>query len=224
MKYAVPAAALTLVLLCLWALSTWRRLTALRMDADQALVSFHALQPKRINALAGLVDLTNEYAPGAVRVRGDVVLSCCTMITHGSSLSDIGKRERTMEQILTEIVQTAQQHADMRSDARCAEYMSEIARCEKLSRESRLLYNKSTDQLNRELLRFPASVLGRLFGLRRREPIVTAKEETPIYQVFPPLEQTDAAPCDGLFPSFAGQNTRPIQEVFDRRAKRAEDC
>ena len=185
MKYAVPAAVLALVLLCLWALSTWRRLTALRMDADQALVSFHARQPERINALAGLVDLTNEYAPGAVRVQGDVVISCCTMITQGSSLSDIGKRELTMAQILTEIVQTAQQHAEMRSDARYAQYMGEMVRCEKLSRESRLLYNRDVDQLNRELLRFPASVLGRLFGLRRREPIVTAKEETPIYQIFP---------------------------------------
>ena len=185
MKYAIPAEVLALLALCLWALSTRRRLTALRMDVDQALVCFHARQPARINALAGLVDLTNEYAPGAVRVRGDVVLSSCTMITHGSSLSDIGKRERTMEQILTEIVQTAQQHAEMQSDARYAKYMSEMIRCEKLSRESRMLYNKDVDQFNRELFRFPASVLGRLFGLRRREPIVTAKEETPIYQIFP---------------------------------------
>ena len=185
MKYAIPVAVLALLVLCLWALSTQRRLTTLRMDADQALVSFHAWQPDRINALAELVDLTNEYVPGAVRVRGDVVLSCCTMVTQGSSLSDIGKRERTMEQILTEIVQTAQQHAEMRSDARSAKYMSEMIRCEKLSRESRLLYNESVDQFNRELLRFPASVLGRLFELRRRESIVTAKGETPIYQIFP---------------------------------------
>ena len=185
MKYAIPAAVLALLVLCLWALSTWRRLTALRMDAGQALVSFHALQSDRINALAGLVDLTNEYAPGAVRVRGDVVLSCCTMITQDSSLSDIGKRERTMEQILSEIVQTAQQHAEMWSDARYAEYMSEMVRYEKLSRESRLVYNSSVDQFNRELLRFPASVFGRLFGLRRREPIVTDKDETSIHQIFP---------------------------------------
>ena len=185
MKYAVPAAVLTLVLLCLWALSTRRRLTALRMDADQALVSFHALQQDRINALAGLVDLTNEYAPGAVRVRGDVVLSCCIMITQDSSLSDIGKRERTMAQILTEIAQTAQQHAEMRSDARYAKYMSEMIRCEKLSRESRMRYNKDVDQFNRALQHFPASVLRRLFELRKQEPIVTSKGETPAHQIFP---------------------------------------
>ena len=185
MKYAIPTAALILLLLCLWVFSVRRRLTALRMDAEQALEGFHARQPDRINALAGLVDLTNEHAPGAVRVRGDVVISCCTVITQDSSLSDIGKRECTMAQILTEIVQAAQQHAGMRSDTRYAEYMSEMVRCEKLSRESRMLYNRDVDQLNRELLRFPMSMLGRLFGLRRREPIVTAKEETPIYQIFP---------------------------------------
>ena len=186
MKYAIPTAALILLLLCLWAFSARRRLTALRMDADQALEGFHARQPDRINALAWLVDLTNEYAPGAVRVQGDVVICCCTLITQDSSLSDIGKRERTMAQILTEIVQAAQQHAEMRSDARRAEYMSERIRCEKLSRESRMLYNKDVDQLNRELLRFPASVLGRLFGLQRQEPIVTDKDETPLHQIFPP--------------------------------------
>ena len=185
MKYAVPAAVLALVLLCLWALSTWRRLTALRMDADEALKGFHAQQRDRINALAGLVDLTNEYVPRAVRVQGDVVISCCTMITQDSSLSDIGKRELTMAQILTEIVQTARQHAEMRSDARYAQYMGEMVRCEKLSRESRLRYNNSVDQFNRELLRFPASVLGRLFEFKKWEPLVTVKDETPIHQIFP---------------------------------------
>ena len=185
MKFAIPAAALVLLVLYLWALSAWRRLTALRMDADEALESLHARQPDRINALVKLVDLANEYAPGAVRVRGDVVLSCCIMITRESSLNDIGKRELTMEQILTEIVQTAQQHAEMRSDARYTKYMSEMIRCEKLSRGSRMLYNRDVDQLNRELLRFPVSVLGRLFGLRKRESIVTVKDETPIHQIFP---------------------------------------
>ena len=191
MKFAIPAAVLAL-LLCLRAVFAWRRLTALRKDADEALGSFHARQPDRINALAKLVDLTNEYAPGAVRVQGDVVISCCTMITQDSSLSDIGKRERTMAQILTEIVQAAQQHAEMRSDARCAGCMGEMVRCEKLSRKSRLRYNNSVDQFNRELLRFPASVFGRFFGLRRQEPIVTAKDETPIHQIFPPLRREAA--------------------------------
>ena len=185
MKYAVPAAVLALVLLCLWALSARRRLTTLRMDADKALKGFHTQQRDRINALVRLVDLTNEYVPRAVRARGDVVFSCCIMITQGSSLSDIGKRELTMAQILTEIVQTAQQHAEMRSDARYAEYMGEMVRCEKLSRESRLVYNSSVDQFNRALQHFPTSVFGRLFGFKKREPIVTAKEETPIYQIFP---------------------------------------
>ena len=185
MKFAIPAATLILLVLCLWALSTRRRLTALRLDADQALEGFHARQPDRINALAALVDLTNEYVPGAIRVRGDVVISCCIMITRDSSLSDIGKRERTMEQILTEIAQTARQHTEMRSDARYAEYMGEMVCCEELSRESRLLYNKSVDQLNRALLRFPVSVLGGLFEIRKQEPIVTDKDETPIHQIFP---------------------------------------
>lgn len=110
MKFAIPAAALALLVLCLWALSTRRRLTALRMDADEALEGFHVQQRDRIIALATLVDLTNEYVPGAIRVQGDVVVSYCTMITRDSSLCDVGTRERTMEQILTEVVQTAQQH------------------------------------------------------------------------------------------------------------------
>lgn len=73
----------------------------------------------------------------------------------------------------------------MRSDARYAEYMSEMVRCEKLSRGSRLRYNNSVDQFNRELLRFPASVFGRLFGFKLQETIVMSIEETPVYQIFP---------------------------------------
>lgn len=76
MKYAIPVAVLALLVLCLWALSAWRRLTALRMDADQALEGFHAQQHGRINALAALIDLTNKYVPGALRVRSDVAQAC----------------------------------------------------------------------------------------------------------------------------------------------------
>ena len=83
MKYAIPAAALILLLLCLWALSAWRRPTVLRKDAGEAPESFHT-----------------------------------------------------------------QRHAEMRSDARYAEYMGEMVRCEKLSRESRLCYNGSVYQYN----------------------------------------------------------------------------
>ena len=169
MKYAIPAAVLALLVLCLWALSVRRRLTALRLEIDQALERFHAQQFGRINALAELVDLTNEYAPGAVRVRGDVVLSCCTMITQGSSLSDIGKRERTMSQILSEIIQAAQTHPEMRSDARYFKRMNDMSYHESLSNTNRLLYNASVNKLNRELRRFPVSA--RVLGFQKQEYI-----------------------------------------------------
>lgn len=55
--------------------------------------------------------------------------------------------------------------------------MGEMVRCEKLSRESRLRYNGSVDQC------FPMSMFGRLFELRKQEPIVTVKDETPIHQI-----------------------------------------
>lgn len=124
MKFAIPAAALTLLLLRLRTLSAWRRLTVLRMEIDQALERFHAQQFGRINALAALIDLTNEYVPGALRVRSDVAQACFILISSNSSLKDIGKRERTMSQILSEIIQAAQTHPEMRSDARYFKFMN----------------------------------------------------------------------------------------------------
>lgn len=169
MKFAIPSAVLALLVLCLWALSTRRRLTALRMEIDQALERFHAQQFGRINALAALIDLTNEYVPGALRVRSDVAQACFILISSNSSLKDIGKRERTMSQILSEIIQAAQTHPEMRSDARYFKYMNDMSYHESLSNTNRLLYNASVNKLNREIRRFPVSA--RLFGFQKQEYI-----------------------------------------------------
>lgn len=167
MKFALPAA--VAALLSLWIFFIRRRLTILRENVDQAFMRFHAQQICRINALAALVELTNEYAPGAVRVRSDVVQSCCAMVSSNSSMKDIGKRERTVSQILTQITQAAQTHPEMRSDARYSKCMSEMNLYESLSNTNRLLYNSSANKLNRELRRFPLS--GRMLGFRKREYI-----------------------------------------------------
>lgn len=169
MKFAIPAAALTLLLLCLRTLSAWRRLTALRKDADEALKSFHTQQLGRINALAALMNLTNEHVPGALRVRSDVAQACFILISSDSSLKDIGKRERTMYQILTEISQAAQMHPVMRSDVRYFKYMNDMSHYESLSNTNRLLYNASANKLNRELQWFPVS--GHLLGFQKQEYI-----------------------------------------------------
>lgn len=167
MKFALPAA--VAALLSLWIFFIRRRLTILRENVDRAFKRFHAQQLCRINALAALVELTNEYAPGAVRVRSDVVQSCCAMVSSNSSMKDIGKRERTMSQILTQITQAARTHPEMRSDARYSKCMSEMDLYEGLSNTNRLFYNSTVNKLNRELRRFPVS--GHLLGFRKREYI-----------------------------------------------------
>lgn len=167
MKFALPAAAAAL--LSLWIFFIRRRLTILRANVDQAFKCFHAQQLCRINALAALVELTNEYAPGAVRIRSDVVQSCCAMVSSNSSMKDIGKRERTASQILTQITQAVRTHPEMRSDAHYSKCMSEMDFYESLSNTNRLRYNSSVNKLNRELRRFPVS--GRLLGFRKREYI-----------------------------------------------------
>lgn len=169
MEYAIPAAALTLFFLCLWTLAAWRRLTVLKKNADEALKGFHAQQHGRINALAALIDLTNEYVPGALRVRSDVAQACFILISSSSSLKDIGKRERTMSQILSEIIQTAQTHPEMRSDVHYFKYINDMSHYESLSHTSRLLYNVSVNKLNWELRWFPVSA--RLLGFQKQEYI-----------------------------------------------------
>lgn len=182
MKYAIPAAVLALLVLCLWALSTRRQLTALRMDVDQALKSFHTQQLGRINALAALVDLINEYVPGAVRVRGDVVQACCGIISSDSSLKDIGKREYSISQILKEIMQAAQARPELWSNAHYLECVREVDLYESLSNTNRLLYNTSVNKLNRKLQRFPVS--GRLLGFQKQEYIEGPAK--PVRFCFPP--------------------------------------
>lgn len=183
MIYALPAAAV--VLLSLWMFFTRRRLAVLRENADQALASYHAQQLYRTDALAALVDLTQEYAPGAVWVRSDVVQACCGMISKDSSLKDVGKRERTMSRILSQIAQAVQLHPEMRNDERYLKCVKEMEGYEALSRANRLLYNDSVTNLNRQLLRFPTSMFGRMLGFQKLEYIVDPENDVPLNEILP---------------------------------------
>lgn len=185
MGYAASAAAVGFLFLCLWAYSLRRRLSALEETVDRALEDFNKRQFCRIDALAALMRLTEQYAPRTVWAQPDVVRAYCARTLEAPALEDIAQREAMIARIISQILQAIERRPEIRSDWRYFQYLSAMSAHESLSRTSRLLYNDNAGRFNRELLLFPSSMLGRVLGIKKRGYLNCPKEETPIYEMFP---------------------------------------
>lgn len=203
MELIILAAATAL--LALWLFSLRQRLTVLAENADQALARFSTQQSSCFNALAALLELTEEYAPGELLVQSDSIRLRRDGISTASTLEDADKKELVMSGILTQIIKVVQKHPEMQADSRYFNCMGRMSVYESLSRTGRLLYNDSVSRLNRELLLFPASIVGRMSGIQKREYLQGPGEGPPTRSVFPPV-----CPCagEGSSPPAAGQKYR----------------
>lgn len=205
MECIILAAAVAL--LALWLFSLRQRLTVLAENADQALARFSTQQSSCFGVLAALLALTEEHAPGELLVQSDSIQLRRDRISTVSTPEEAEKKELIMSGILTQIIKVVQTHPKMQADGRYFNCMGRMSVYESLSRTGRLLYNDNVSRLNRELLLFPASIIGRMSGIQKREYVQGPGEDPPIYSVFPP-----SCPCadEGLSPPAAGQKYKTL--------------
>lgn len=108
-----------------------------------------------------------------------------------------------MSRILSQIAQAAQTCPEMRNDERYVKCINEMGFYEDLSRANRLLYNDSVTKLNRQLLRFPESVLGRMLGFQKLEYIVDPENDVPFNMIIP---------SDSPYRDYSGGRAPPDSE------------
>ena len=157
-----------LVLLILWAISVRRRLAAMDANINNAMNQMGVQLSSRFDALTALLDLTRGYAAQEAQPMLETLRSRRVAITAASAPEDVLKQEKVISETLGRLSTVAEASPELKANEAYGRCMGAVDSYEKMVRTSGLIYNDSVTKLNRELRRFPTSMLGRLLGFHQR--------------------------------------------------------
>ena len=171
------------VFLVLWAISCRRRLTDMDEDINNAMVRIGVQISARFDALTALLDLTGGYAAHEAQMLIETVKSHRSDITVASTPDDILRQEGVITKTLDHISMVAERYPDLKADENYTKCMNALNIYEKMVCTSCLIYNDSVTRLNRELRRFPVSLIARASGFRQRDYLVVVEDKADQYEI-----------------------------------------
>lgn len=165
-----------LVLLILWAISVRRRLAVMEENINNAMGQIGVQLSSRFDALTALLDLTRGYAAQEAQTLLETLRSRRAAITAASAPEDVLKQEEVISETLGRLSAVAEASPELKANEAYGRCMAAVDSYEKMVRTSGLIYNDSVTKLNRELRRFPTSLMGRLLGFHQRAYLEAAAD------------------------------------------------
>lgn len=165
-----------IAVLVIWCISVRRRLVGMNENVNHAMSQIGVQLSSRFDALAALLNLTNEYAANECKLLSETIKSRRRVITAVSTPEDVRKQESIISETLGHISMIAEQYPELKANGNYTKCMSAIDNYENMMRTSRLIYNDHVSRLNRELRMFPTSLIAGVFGFHEREYLEAAEE------------------------------------------------
>lgn len=157
------------VLIILWIISIRHRLVLLDENISNAMDQIGVQLSKKIDALTKLLDLTNGYSKYESGMLIDTIKPRRSMITAKSTPNDVLRQEGIISQTLDKIAMVTEYHPELKVDQIYIKTMDAVQIFESLVGTSCLIYNDSVAKLNREIRRFPVSMIAKMLGFSQRE-------------------------------------------------------
>ena len=164
-----------IAVLALWAISVRRRLVAMDENINHAMKQIGVQISSRFEALAALLNLTQEYSAHECKILIETIRSRRSVITAVSTPEDVITQERIISEILGHISMIAEQYPELKANGNYTKCMNALDNYEKMVRTSQLIYNDNVSRLNRELRLFPTSLLAGVLGFHEREYLEAAE-------------------------------------------------
>ena len=171
-------AAVVLVLLLLWGISTRHSLATMNETMEDALNQLGIQIASRFAVLAGLLDLLKKFDPAEAQALRQLLESRRSSICPQSSPEDIRRQEQLFAGVLAEVIRAAEQHPELKTGEAYVQCMNALDRYDKMAQTSRLIYNDAVTRWNRELRLFPVCLIAGLLGFRPRGHLEALEEKT----------------------------------------------
>ena len=163
-------------LLLVWIISVQRRLTGMEENLKDEMKQVGVLLSSHLEALTALLDRSYAYVGRKSQELLSIVSSRRNVITADSNPTEVQAQERLIGEVLKDFSAMAERFPEMKRDAAIAKSLDAIDSYGKMVRPGCLIYNDSVTKWNRELRLFPNSLVAKLFGFHRREPMEIAEK------------------------------------------------
>lgn len=164
----IIAAGVITAAVILWSISTQRRLVALDENINNAMCQMGVQLSSRFDALTALLDLTRGYAKNESEPLIETIKSGRSVITAKSAPNDVLCQESIISEVLEKIILISEQCPELKANQGYIKTMDAVETFGNMVRTSRLLYNNSVTKLNRDIRRFPVSMIAVLLGFTQR--------------------------------------------------------
>lgn len=153
----------------LWIISSQRKLVMLDENTSNAMSQIGVQLSSCFDALAVLLDLTKGYARNESETLIEAIKSRRRVIMAKSTPDDVLQQEGIISEALGRIAMTTGQYPELKATQTYIKAMDAVRIFENMLRTSHLIYNDGVTRLNREIRRFPVSMISGLLGFRQRD-------------------------------------------------------
>lgn len=152
----------------MWAILVCRRLTILNENVSRAMSRIGVQLSLCFDAVMEFLEETGRYA-GDPRIIMEAVNRCRTPLTGSSTPEEVKRQENVLSDALRRIRTAAAKYPGLTKSRVYVGTMGAVDGYLKTADTGRLIYNDNVTKLNRELIMFPTSLMGRMLGLNKRE-------------------------------------------------------
>lgn len=170
-------AAVVIVILVLWFISTQRKLVALDENINNAMGQIGVQLSSRWDALTALLDLTKGYAEHEYKTLSETV-KMRSAIGRGSSAEDVKKQDNVITETMGKIMAVAESYPELKANTNYINTMDSVNAYENSLIQSRLIYNDSVTKLNRSVRMFPTVIVAGMLNIKARDYLTTDEKKT----------------------------------------------
>lgn len=162
---------LVAILVLNWVISVKRRMEELEENAKNTMCQIGIQLSSCFDAFIKLSDFVEKYTGFEVNQRIEIRLVRGNVIDTKSTSEDVMKQEKVISAGLNCITRIAEENPELESSKDYVKGMDALTNFKGMVHISHLIYNDTVTRLNREIRRFPMSIIASFFGISERKCI-----------------------------------------------------
>lgn len=171
-----------LIVLILWAISAYNRLTTLKLRVDESWSDIDVQLKRRYDLIPNLVETVKGYASHESGTL-EKVIAARNSAMHATGTAERAVAENQLSQTLKSIFALSEAYPDLKANQGFLQLQQELTDTEDKVQASRRFYNGNVRDFNTALQVFPTVLIGRMLGFTAREFFEAAESEKAVPQV-----------------------------------------
>jgi LemA protein len=156
------------VILVLAAIAIYNGLVSKKVETENAWSQIDVQLKRRHDLIPNLVETVKGYA-GHEKDTLEKVIQARNMAVNAKGVGEQAAAENALSGTLKTLFAVSEAYPDLKANQNFLKLQEELTATENRIGFSRQHYNDSVGQYNTKLMRFPANVIGNLFGFRQVE-------------------------------------------------------